>query len=469
MVVLFIGHSVFADAIVGAAAGLLGAAAFEPLAIWPLMIASIAILSWSVRRSERPAVVGLIYGLAFFLPLLKWSGTYVGALPWLALSLLQAAFFVPAAVAIARLQSPWLIGAVWVALEALRSRIPWGGFGWGRVAFSQADSPVAILATLGGAALVTYAIVVVASTFSVKRFAGLFILLLIPVAHALAPNTGYEQIKVAVVQGNVPRLGLDFNAQREAVLKNHLTVTARIPRASVDLVVWPENASDVDPYSVSDQIQEVVDAIDAPVLVGGIPRINGNLYNASILWRPNTGPASAYFKQDLAPFGEYMPLRPLAERLVPEAKRVEDFTAGRSLVLHHVDNTTVGSIICFEILNDGLVRRAVTSGADLLAVQTNSATFGTSSESAQQLGVTRLRAIEFARPIASVSTSGISALITSKGEVLNRSGIFEQRVLTNSLKLVSGQTISAQIGGWGELGLILLPWLAFAVGSRRRR
>lgn len=441
------------------AAGLLAAAAFEPLALWPLMLVSISLFLWTIQRARRATILSFVYGLAFFLPLLKWAGTYVGALPWIALAVLQAAFFVPLGLLVRRRSSPLTIAALWVGMEALRSRFPWGGFGWGRVAFSQVDAPTSVVASLGGAALLTFLTVLIAAGVVLRRVDVFVALLLIPVAAFLLPPGASQSLAVAAVQGNVPRLGLDFNAQREAVLNNHIQATSEIPPRSVDLIVWPENASDVDPYQVQGSIQRVVDHVDTPVLVGGLPRIGGNLFNASILWLPKSGPQSVYFKQDLAPFGEYMPLRSLAEKLVPEARRVEDFTAGNTVVLHKVHDVKVASIICFEVLNDGLIRKSVNAGAGLLVVQTNSATFGPSAESAQQLAITRLRAIEHARSIASVSTSGISALITPRGLVLAQSEIFEKKVLTAALEVQTKSTLSAQMGGWAELGLIAIPLL----------
>lgn len=440
-------------------AGLLAAAAFEPIAWWPLIFISIALFARILMTTTSPLLCGLSYGLAFFIPLLKWSGTYVGWLPWIALSTLQALFFIPFAWIASRLRSPWLFAAAWVAMEAARSRIPWGGFGWGRVAFSQPDSPLLPLASVGGSVLLSLAVVALSAALMMRRISPVILLALIPFAVVALPSSSGESLKVAAIQGNVPRLGLDFNSQREAVLSNHLNATATLASGSVDLAIWPENASDVDPFTVRDRIQSVVDQLQAPVLVGGVPRQEGRLFNASILWNPRSGPASIYLKQDLAPFGEYMPLRTIAEALVPAAKRVENFSAGNGTVVHQVAKSKVGSVICFEVLDDGLMRQVVDAGAQLIAVQTNSATFGRSAQSEQQLAISRIRAMESARSIISVSTSGVSALITERGKILAKSKIFEEKVLVGSLKLTSAKTISGQIGGWSEVTLIALPWI----------
>lgn len=451
--------------LIAAAGGVISSLAYAPVALWPFFFLGCGLFLWGLRRTKRPGLLGLCYGLGFFLPLLHWTGTFVGWLPWLALALLQALFFTLFARLASTRTSPWQLAALWVGIEALRSRIPWGGFGWGRAAFSQVDAPTALLSSLGGAALLSFVTVLFAAAVVHRQWKPFLLLLLIPLAALNFPQESGDVLRVAGVQGNVPRLGLDFNAQREAVLSNHIQATQKIASGSVDLVVWPENASDVDPYQVQEKIQAAADHVQAPILVGGVPRLDGDLYNASILWLPQSGPSSQYLKIKLAPFGEYIPLRSLAEALVPAAARVENFTAGEHLVLHPVGGEKVASIICFEVLNDGLIRQNVRDGATLLAVQTNSATFGRSSESAQQLAITRLRAIEHARAVASVSTSGLSALISPRGELLDRSDFFETKILKATLPVVRDETISDRLGGWSELLLVILPWL----GVRRRR
>ena len=108
----------------------------------------------------------MIGGLALFIPLLTWVGGYVGSV-WLFLPAGESAYLALLA-AVAALSSPvvdrwrwsWpaVAGSVWVLQEALRDRTPFGGFPWGRLAFSQGDSPLLRLAALGGAPLVTFAV-----------------------------------------------------------------------------------------------------------------------------------------------------------------------------------------------------------------------------------------------------------------------------------------------------------------------
>ena len=140
--------------------------AFEPYGLWWLAPIAVAILALAVRGlAWRPAaVVGITFGLAEMVVLLHWVGIYVGPVPWLVLAVFEALYFAPLAIGLAfalRLPVPLAViggAGVWVAEEAVRTRWPYGGFGWGRLAFSQADAPTLHLASIGGAPLITYVV-----------------------------------------------------------------------------------------------------------------------------------------------------------------------------------------------------------------------------------------------------------------------------------------------------------------------
>ncbi len=463
-------------------AGLVMAAGFAPISLWWALPIGIAIWIRAIQKSSRwrAVIVGsLLTSATFFLTVLHWSSTYVGWLPWVALAVFEAfilSLFGPGIYLFRT--SRWLpiiAGGLFVADEALRSRVPWGGFGWARLAFSE-PGYLTRIAALGGAPLLAFAIALLGGAVAVlvgrgSRRAAIALsvpFLLMPLT-VMNPS-GASRVPVAAIQGNVPRLGLDFNAQRQAVLDNHIKATrllaGRIIRGEVDrpdVVIWPENASDVDPLhdvQARNAIDSVVADLGIPVLVGGVTE-SPAVRNVSILWKPGIGPTSIYVKQHLAPFGEYLPLRKIAERLVPAANRIVDMEAGTKTVTHTVDKLRLGDVICFEIIEDHVVRDAIVGGrANLLVVQTNSATFGRSPESDQQLAVSRERAIEHGRSIVSVSTSGRSALILPSGEVIQRSGFFKMAILQGNLPLSSRLTFADRLGALPEYLIAGLMFLA---------
>ena len=485
-----------------AAAGGLLVLAFPPYGMWPLAVVAVAALSWLTHgvTAPRGALLGSAFGLAFFVPLLSWSGIFVGPVPWLLLAVSQAAFVAALGAALAatsRLPAwPLWAAALWVAEEAARSRLPWGGFPWGRLAFALADSPLVWLSAYGGAPLVTFAVallgallVAAARGLAVRprtALPALAALTAVAAAGGAAWFGGDRQtgtagtVTVAVVQGNVPRLGLDFNAQREAVLRNHVEATLRLAAdadagrvARPDLVLWPENASDIDPIRNPDAralIDETARAVGVPILLGTLadgPTAQ-TVRNVGIVWDPVTGPGERYVKRHPVPFGEYMPLRGIARLISDDVDRVgRDFVGGDRPGRLRVGPAEIGDVICFEIGYDGLVRDV--AGAGLLVVQTNNATFGRSAETWQQLAMGRLRAVEHARTVLVAATSGVSAVIDPDGHVAARSDVFTADVLVRAVQVREGSTLATRLGAGPEWALVViaLAALAWAVGRGR--
>lgn len=475
--------------------------AFPGRGWWPLAVVGVGlwVLAAAGRSRTAGAVVGLVHGVAFFVPLLHWSGVYVGNFPWLALAGLQSLYYLllgallPTVLRLPPAPASIGVAALWVGQEALRGRTPYGGFPWGRLAFAQADSPLGALAALGGMPLVSFAVAlsgallgsaalrllrsraggVHAGALSVGALLVVAVGLLVPL-----PTSG-PAIQVAGIQGDVPAPGLAFNDERRAVLDNHARLTRRLAddvaagRATApQIVIWPENASDLDPYRAADAravIDEAVDAVGVPTLVGAVlQRTDGRLTNASIAWTPQGGPGATYAKRHPVPFGEYIPNRDFFRRISSQVDLVvRDFAPGSRVGRVDLGGARLGVAICFEVAYDGLVRDTVRDGADLLVVQTNNATFGYTDEAVQQLAMSRLRAIEHGRAVAHVSTVGVSALIAPDGRVITSSRLFTPAVLQAALPLRTGLTLSDRLGAGPEAVLTALGLALLLAGSRR--
>ncbi|MCW2614101.1 MAG: apolipoprotein N-acyltransferase [Frankiales bacterium] len=476
------------------ASGLLLYLAFPPVGLWWLAAPSVALLTLACRGTSvrRGLLLGLVHGLTTFLLLVEWAATIAGPGALVALALLEASFLalLGGALAVAGRATLWPLwaAALWVLQEALRARLPFGGFPWGRLAFSQGESPLLPLAALGGAPLLGFVVALLAGALAwaaVRRtrvaaaVAAVSVLTTLGVAVLVPVPTDGAPVRVAVVQGNVPRLGLDFNDQRAAVLTNHVDAThalaadVRAGRAErPDLVVWPENASDLDPFTdpdAFDLIDGAVKDVGVPVLVGAVLDGPGDqVSNAGIVWDPVTGPGERYVKRHPVPFGEYVPLRSLVRRVTSKVDLVpRDFAKGTTVGVLDVGPVRLGDVICFEVAYDDLVRDVVTAGGRLLVVQTNNATFGRSGETVQQLAMGRLRAVEHGRAVLVSATSGISAVIRPDGSLQASAPVFTREVLQAEVPTRSGTTLATRLGALPELALSLLALLGLVLAARR--
>ena len=423
----------------------LASSAFEPIGIWFLAIIGFALFFRKLKGSNNPISNGLVFGFVLNAIVLYWSGKYVGALPWLLLALLQATFYLPIGWIYSKTQSIWWSAITLLVMEELRARIPFGGFGWTRVAFSQVESPILPIVSMGGV-LALSAITILISIFLVNlRPRNLIFILAIFLASNFLPSNpeGSGSIRLLAIQGNTPEVGLNFNSRAKAVFDLHRDATREFSQGKYDAIVWPENAIDIDPRlypDVAADITSLTKDLDTPLIAGVVQQNNGSPENASILYSREGIRQSAYVKRGLTPFGEYIPFRKIAEFLSPQAKRVVDFIPGDRRVAHEINGKKIGAVICYEIILDNLVRDMVRH-SDALVVQTNSATFANTPESAQQLAITRIRAVEHSRDILSVSTVGISAFIDNNGRVIKKTSENEKSFLLGDLKLSSHLTL----------------------------
>ncbi|MGO4617727.1 apolipoprotein N-acyltransferase [Nocardia sp. 2YAB30] len=528
-------YPVLSRSAVAILAGLLLFGSFPPRPWWFLAPLGIAVLTLIVRGNGRLRAgfgYGFLSGLGFFVPLLPWTGIYVGPLPWLALSTVCAVYLGVFGL-VARLVSalpgwPLWVALAWTTAEWARSSFPFGGFPWGRVAFGQADGWFLPLAVVGGAPLVGFAVALTgtgaaallrqlwssrtsggvgrtndvieagtgvpgavanrasASTTRLGVGTAAIALVIMPVAGLLlrsalpGPEEGERTITVAAIQGSVPRLGLDFNEQRRAVLDNHVRRTEELARdvaagraPKPDVVIWPENSSDIDPLRNADAAALITSAseqIGAPILVGAV-LVNSDrtTTNSVIVWNGAAGPGERHDKKIIQPFGEYLPMRGFFRLFSEYADRAGYFVPGDGDGVVHAAGVDIGVATCYEVAFDRAFEDAMRAGAQLLTVPTNNATFGDSEMTYQQLAMSRIRAVEHGRALVVAATSGVSAMIAADGSVRQETPLFVPAAVVAELPLRTSNTLATRIGPAPERVFAILTAAAVLVAVTRRR
>jgi len=503
------------------AAGLAGAVAglaFEP-AHWvyalPVSVAALTLLCLG-RRARAGFWLGAVFGTAFMVVLLPWLQV-IGVYAWLPLSLAEGVCYGLVGLGVGVLAPvepgtavrgrgrggvpgwPVWVACTWVLVEALRGAAPFGGFPWGRLSFAVEDTPVAPMLAYAGTAGVTFLVALAGTTLAwavlrVRRAPGRAVAALagatvLACAAAVVPwhatRPGDPRVRLAAVQGNVPGEGLEAFAERRAVLDNHVAATQRLaarvaageaPRP--DLVVWPENSSDIDPYTdaaARTAIGDAAVAVGAPLLMGAVvgDRPDGGWRNRAIVWSASGRPGAFYDKTHPVPFGEYVPLRSLlASRIRALDEIPSDMVPGRRPGVLRVGPARAGVLMCFEVAYDGLVRAVVRDGADLVVVPTNNATYTGTHQVEQQFAMSRLRAVETGRYVVVASTNGISGIVAPDGRVVDRAPQRRQVVLEDRVSLVHRLTPAMVLGPWPERllsGAAVVAVLAGLVLRRDRR
>jgi apolipoprotein N-acyltransferase len=498
---------------VAALSGAAAAAAFEPFALAWLIVPAVAGLTLAVRglRGRGALLVGLAYGAAYMGVLVPWLSV-IGVDAWIGLTVLEASFFALLGLLLARVGRlpgwPVWAAASWVLVDALRGSVPWGGFPWGRLAFATVDTPLAALMAWVGPAGTSFVVALLgtgiawlaatrpAPSRAVPAVAGLAALVALPAAWGPATLAPDGEVRVAAVQGDVPGEGMDAFSERRAVLDNHVAATedlaSRVAAGETEqpaMVLWPENSTDIDPFSDSSvfaDISRAVDAVDAPTLVGAMVHGPGpsDVENQGIVWQPGSGPGASYAKTHPVPFGEYIPHRAQLARFFERLDQIpRDMVPGTEPGLLDLGGTTIGDVICFEVAYDDTIRAVAGTGeapegssaadaAGMLVVQTNNATYMGTAQVEQQFAIARLRAIETGRSVVVVATNGVSGVIGADGEVLQRAPVRETAVLEADVVQHAGVTPGIRFGALVQLGLVsvaVLAQIAVSVSARRRR
>lgn len=490
-------------------AGLCLFGAFAPVDFWPAAFLGIALLvmSLSGRTWFGSFGLGVVAGCAFFIPLFEWAAVASGVLiAQIALGFAEALFIGVLAVIWQGLMrgkhtganvalTAAAMGLTWVAMEQLRSELPWHGMPWGLLGFSQVDGPLVRLAPWGSTQLVGFGVVVVGVL--VARFlsalarvqlgqgviAGASAGLILVLSMFLPLSTSADSyLTVGFVQGIIPDESKLPAGQSRAltVTQNLVTATKAIDGDDVDLVLWPESASDRDPREDDEArslITEASERLGVPLLLGTQRYINGYRYNDYVVWSLDQSISGVYSKQHPVPFGEYMPYRDFFRKFTPAVDLIStDMLAGSKpayLDVELKDSTVrVATPICFEVADNAIVSEAVRAGAQLIVVPTNNASFGKTSESAQQFQMTRFRAIEHGRTAIQVSTVGVSGVVEPNGVTRAVTQPWTEDAQVARVGLRSELTVATRISepvriavyaGGAALGL-----LAFIQLARRR-
>jgi apolipoprotein N-acyltransferase len=479
---------------------------WQPYGLWPLLFVGISAFTLAVRGARPVTAFGLgyLFGLTTLMLGVSWLhvlGTWIAVL----LIIFMALFFglLGLIVSLVSRLSWWPLATAccWVLIEYVYSRIPLGGFGWTRIAYAAVDTPLAGFFPIIGVAGVSFAVALIGQliawallTLWSTRQGGRARRTHIIVAAALAVSIGllgsvlglYQVepevssagiVRVGIVQGNIPGRGIEAMGRARSVTNNHLSETihlmtkARLGEvAEPDFLLWPENSTDIDPTVdplTRLTVQAAADVAGRPILVGAVMQGPGfdERQTAALWWDPVRGVMARYDKQNLVPFGEWIPYRAQLLPLIPLLQKVgaQSVAGTRPGVLDVAvagRHLKIGDVICFELAYDQTIYRSLIGGAQVLMVQSNNATYGGTGQIDQQFAITRARAMESRREIAVATTNGISGFITRDGAVASRTQEFTAQSMVVEMPLRSALTPAVKVAPWLERGVALVAVLA---------
>jgi apolipoprotein N-acyltransferase len=468
--------------------GALVAFSLPPWGWWPLAFIGIAIFARittsGIIRKRTQFLLGTIFAFGWFAPGMCWMW-FLTPPGYVIAVILFAAFHGVASVVGSRSMYPLIALPLAHALaETFRFSFPFGGVPLASLAISQSASPLVGIVRIGGPLLLTFCVLQIGFALSqlvvapkMKHLAvfGATVVLVV-CAGFVAPNgsdTG-ETRTIAAVQGGGPQGTLAINTNPRDVVERHLAATRAITSTNLDMVIWPENVIDVADFYDSVERTEIAEQaarLNAPFVVGITEDMNARYFtNAQIVVNEDGTLGDRYDKVRRVPFGEFVPLRGLLETLGAPVDRIpRDALAGSDIAQLQVDDTTVGVVISWEVFFSGRANEGVEAGGSVLVNPTNGSSYTGTILQTQQIASSRLRAIENGRWLVQVSPTGFSAFISPTGEVFDRTGVSEQRVLERTINLRSGRTLYSNLGDLPFIVLMVAVLGSLAFIARKRR
>jgi apolipoprotein N-acyltransferase len=463
--------------------GVLLAASVPPWGWWPLAFLGVAGLSRLLagRTRRGRAAVGTLTSLGWFMPSVVWMIDFTP--PGYVLTLiLFGSMLVAAAVLTPPGRGRWIAlpGAL-ILMELLRWSWPFGGVPLSTLAMSQADAPLApVVRLLGPLLLVGLVALGGVAIDAAADQAWPWVRVMVPVflVLALVPPLAPDgepigSVDVALVQGGGPQRTRAADTDEREVFERHLEASELI-ETPVDLVLWPENVINVEGPVVEnpegEELSDLARSLDAPMVVGAVEGDGDRFHNSALVIEADGSFTDRFEKVRRVPFGEYVPLRGLFERFAGDALPERDAISGEAPAVVDTPVGPMGVVISWEVFFAPRARDAIENGGEILLNPTNGSSYWLTIVQTQQIASSRLRALETGRWVLQASPTGFTAVISPDGDVLQRTGVSEQKVLQATVERRSGQTIATRVGDWPML-LVALALVAagWTLDRRRRR
>jgi apolipoprotein N-acyltransferase len=426
--------------------------------------------------------IGLAWARAF-----NWYGAVV-------LVLIEALYFAAAAGLTPpdRGRALAFVGACTLA-EALRMTWPFGGLPLGGVLLGQADGPLVDLARLGGPLLLTAGLwaggvgvaTLAAWAWSHRRRAraprllgAAFVLgglaAFVAVGTAV-PDGGapVRSLRVALVQGGGSRGVSKEDVPPATVYRAQLTAMESLTHHGVspELVLWPEDvialgqplAGSHEAARLSRLSRELHTTLVAGVTEPGPTPTT--FRNEIVAWGPRGRAVAKFEKVHRVPFGEYVPFRSFFAHFADLSGVPQDAVPGHGTGLVRTPAAPLGVLVSFEVFFPARSHSSVRAGAQVLAVPTNTSSFGTAQVPGQEMAAAVVQAVQTGRDLVQAAPTGYSAVVTNRGDVVERSVLGRRQVLTATVALRRGLT---PYDHWGDAPVLVLAALALGAGWLRQ-
>lgn len=441
-----------------------------------------------IDENKNTFITGYLFGLFFYLLLLYWvpfSNVESESKPWIVLGFFLLISYLSIYFGLSFYLSKkknlfFLFPVIFSGFEFFRSLSSSFGFTWGSIAQTQSYYRYIIqIADIGGIPLLTFFILMVNYLLykfikdkkikyfliALSLFAFVFVYSFIDIKtlRNLENKLSFEIIQLNISPDE--KRYNDYESRKE-------TIKEMIKEGS-DLYILPESSAPcnvVNYENCSEIFKKISDSLNAAIIVGTIEFERGDrfrYYNSAALFNDGLF-RGVHRKKYLVPFVERLPYNDIFPFLNKIDFGQGSFSPGKSYKIFEVKGFKFCTVICFEQIFPRLIRRYVREGADFIVNITEDAWFGKTLGPYQHFENSIMRAVEYKKPVLRCANSGISAYIDPTGKIIEKTNLFERRIIKNDLYLYKRKTIYTIIGDFFGWAFILTNVFIILFTSRRK-
>lgn len=433
------------------------------------------------------------------------------ALAWFGVSAIQSVFSALVFVIASRLARTNIckrysiltapLTAALFAVNEWTQTFTWAGIPWGRIAISQTEMPILIQsASLFGSYFITFLVILVgfliayailyankrriATLFAVSIF--VFNLILGTVMYFIPTATDERSVKVASIQGNLQSQKIfESNSDKFAV---HERLTRDAAADGAELILWPEGTFAVDIHTkikvnggvsktISEAASDLAEELGVTIAIGSYVRSSGTINSSmSVFYPDGSSNINAYAKRRPVPFGEFLPFREFVSVVAPMLAKINVFTdvdAGEKATVFDAtlgeDPIQVGTLICFDSIYETLGIDSARAGAEMLIIPSNDSWFYDSRALYMHHSQNILRAVEQGKYTVSCASTGISSVVSDKGEIIKDIPIYQEGYVIDTVYASSTRTLYSYIGNLFVYICIAFVGVIFFVDILKKR
>lgn len=386
--------------------------------------------------------------------------------------------------------------SLFAASEYLHTLTPFG-VPWGRLAVGQTGwLPIVQSVSLFGSYFITF-IMILFAFLAVRAFfenkngnkkkaiLSISLALFIFIANITfgcikmaIPEKDTDTVNVSAVQGNI-RFEDKWADKPAHTMDTYLRLTKESAESGADLIIWPETAIPYDlteSYRMENYFSEVGIATKSQVIVTCFESDETGVYNtARLVTADGEIDDTVYKKRHLVPFGEYIPMEDFVTTVFPPltelCSSMEQLTPGNKTEIIETENGKLGMLVCFDSIYEDLCRQSSFDGAELIAISTNDSWFKGTCALNQHNTQARLRAIENGRYIVRSANTGISSIISPKGEIIDALEEDREGCIVSSVRFIKDKTLYTVTGNlFVFLCFLYLPlFVLYALITKKKR